>query len=815
FTGPIRLKNAEVEFLVLEDYGETENPLPNEEPKMLWFGRVVGRGSRELIDKFDVKKRKYLGNTTMDAELSLVMANQALARPGILVYDPFVGTGSFLLTCSHFGACSMGSDIDGRQIRGTAGFRRNVNGIKANLAQYNLESRVLDTTVFDVCRNPWRSGALFDAIVTDPPYGVRAGAKRLGRRNGTVPENSFRVVDGIPNHRRDDYYPPTVPYEMSDVVEDLLALAAEKLVVGGRLVYWLPTVAGEYQPEDVPGHPVLRLVANSEQPFGGWSRRLITMEKVKELDTEVVTVGGGHEPAHKNFRDRYFAGFEPAITRPTAATSLDLRISAIPVPRYFTTTTTTHGTNRTIAVVGGGAAGFYTASRILAKTNNVFVDIFERLPAPHGLVRYGVAPDHPEVKNCTNKFDSVASDPRVRLFANVSVGDTIPLDRLRNAYDGVVLAYGASKDRRLNIPGEDGSGDGEKQGVVSARRFVAWYNGYPEAQGLTPDLESFDRVVIVGHGNVALDCARILLSDPDVLAKTDITEAALRVLRKSRVRHVEMVGRRGPLQVSFTTKELREMTKIPGLQIICDRELLNTQCDLGSEYLESRRPLKRMMELLLKHAVDKNDYIGDMGEKTFTLRFLMSPQEMLFDQKVDGQQVPQLLRFGVNRLEGMPESAKAISTDEIIDVPCSVALRSIGYKSTRITGAPFDDYRGVVPNIAGRVTVDQDLVPGLYVAGWLKRGPVGVIATTMQDAYRTADAVVMDLNSGVIGHNDLSFGDADRVILEDIKNVCITNEEWKRLEKYEVEAGRELGKPREKVTEVGQMLAIARGQELE
>ncbi|KAJ2485459.1 hypothetical protein IWW37_005939 [Coemansia sp. RSA 2050] len=310
FQGPIKMKNPDAEFFVCEEYGKPDNPLPAEVPKMIWFGQLIGRGSRDLIDRFDVKKRKYLGNTTMDAELSLVMANQALARNGALVYDPFVGTGSFLLTCSHFGAYSMGSDIDGRQIRGTAGFRRGVNGISANLAQYGLADRVLDTVVFDICRNPWRNGPMFDAIVTDPPYGVRAGAKRLGRKNGVDPERSLRVVDGVENHRRSDYLPPTVPYEMSDVISDLLSFAAEKLVVGGRLVYWLPTVAGEYDPKDLPVHPVLRVVANSEQPFGGWSRRLVTMEKIASLEGCATAELPEHAPAHKNFRDRYFSKFE-------------------------------------------------------------------------------------------------------------------------------------------------------------------------------------------------------------------------------------------------------------------------------------------------------------------------------------------------------------------------------------------------------------------------------------------------------------------------------------------------------------------------
>ncbi|KAJ2486366.1 hypothetical protein EV174_001164 [Coemansia sp. RSA 2320] len=507
FEGAIKMKGAEAEFFVCEEYPVLDTPLAAEQPRRIWFGRVVGQGSRELIDKFDVKKRTYLGNTTMDAELSLVMANQALARAGALVYDPFVGTGSFLLTCSHFGAYSVGSDIDGRQIRGTAGFRRGVNGISANLAQYGLGSRVLDTAVFDICRNPWRSGPLFDAIVTDPPYGVRAGAKRLGRRNGTVPEISLKLVDGVANHRRPDYLPPTVAYEMSDVISDLLEFAAEKLVVGGRLVYWLPTVADEYDPKDLPTHRVFRLVANSEQPFGGWSRRLVTMEKIAPLDTNEclmapgVAATGDHLPAHRNFRDRYFSKFEP-------------------------------------------------------------------------------------------------------------------------------------------------------------------------------------------------------VEDP-----------------------VEVEG--GP---------------------------------------------------------ERGAALG--------------------------------VRFRVNRLEeGAGEAARAVGTDEFVTVPCGMMLRSIGYASTAVDAtAPFDRQRGIVPNIGGRVTDGHgQVVPGLYVAGWVKRGPVGVIATTMQDAYHTGDAILADIHNGyIIGNSDKTRAINEMLARAGVLDKCVTNAEWKRLEAFEVEAGRAAGKPREKVTGVAQMLDIVR-----
>ncbi|RIB14870.1 S-adenosyl-L-methionine-dependent methyltransferase [Gigaspora rosea] len=275
FEGDIDLKNPQVQFGVLEDYGlDPHAGIPPPTPYTIYFGRLIASGNRDLVQKYNLKKRKYIGNTSMDAELSLIMANQALASPGKLIYDPFVGTGSFLLTCAHFGAFTLGSDIDGRQIRGQAD-----KSIKSNIDQYNLGDKVLDTLVFDICHHPWRENLWFDAIVTDPPYGVRAGAKKLGRKD---PTKRPRVIDGVPAHKRENYYPPTKPYEMSEVLIDLLEFAARFLIVGGRLVYWLPTIVDEYSSADIPDHPCMVLISNSEQNFGQWSRRLITMEKFKE-----------------------------------------------------------------------------------------------------------------------------------------------------------------------------------------------------------------------------------------------------------------------------------------------------------------------------------------------------------------------------------------------------------------------------------------------------------------------------------------------------------------------------------------------------
>ncbi|KAI8340203.1 S-adenosyl-L-methionine-dependent methyltransferase [Chlamydoabsidia padenii] len=313
FEGDIDLVNPQVKFGVMEDYGHNSAQKGIRPPlHYIYMGRLVASGSRELVQKYNLKKRHYLGTTSMDAELSLVMANQALADSGKLVYDPFVGTGSFLFTCAHFGSFTLGSDIDGRQIRGKSKDR----GVKSNIEQYNLQGRVLDSLVFDVTKNPWRCDDWLDAIVTDPPYGVRAGAKKLGRKDEDKKPLQLRSYEGVPMHLREDYYPPTKPYEMSEVLSDLLSFSAKHLRIGGRLVYWLPTVVDEYSNTDVPQHPSMILISNSEQNFGQWSRRLITMEKVKSYDAQDHTTLSSSGPSDENapksmghylFREKYFS----------------------------------------------------------------------------------------------------------------------------------------------------------------------------------------------------------------------------------------------------------------------------------------------------------------------------------------------------------------------------------------------------------------------------------------------------------------------------------------------------------------------------
>ncbi|KAJ8331343.1 hypothetical protein QVD99_001628 [Batrachochytrium dendrobatidis] len=318
FDGPIEMHNPDAIFAYFEDYGfgASEGVATPQLPLKVYFGLWVSAANRKLVTQYDLKKRGYLGTTSMDAELSLVMANQALAQPGSFILDPFVGTGSFLVSCSHFGAYTFGSDIDGRQIRGTMG-----KSIETNIDQYMLHSRVLGSLICDIAHHPWRKGAWWDAIVCDPPYGVRAGAKKISSAGSGSTNKSGRDLTHF-KENGEPRYPSTEVYEMEDVIVDLVAFAAAYLVPGGRLVFWLPTLNEQYEPQDIPTHPQLVLISNSEQSFGKWSRRLITMEKVaddalgsndthlKDLISEreaVVRVNSNEKvPGHARFREKYF-----------------------------------------------------------------------------------------------------------------------------------------------------------------------------------------------------------------------------------------------------------------------------------------------------------------------------------------------------------------------------------------------------------------------------------------------------------------------------------------------------------------------------
>ncbi|KAH8925014.1 tRNA guanosine-2'-O-methyltransferase [Atractiella rhizophila] len=307
FTGDIRMYNPELDVACIEDHYPQEHRPPHltSTLRRIYMGRKLREGQRKLLSLYSLKTRHYIGNTAMPPEISFLMANQAKACPGKLVYDPFVGTGSMLLSCAHFGSFVMGSDLDGRQLRG-----KGEGGTRSNFEAYGLTDKLIDFFTGDITQFPLDTGDIFDAIVCDPPYGVRAGAKKLGRKGNRKPlaEEPFMLEDGNYSHRMPDYLPPMQAFEMSEVLTTLLSLSHRLLKPGGRLVYFLPTVETEYKDDDVPTLSGMTLIANSVQEFGHWARRLITMEKLsRSANTkDPTTAGVSKQPAHFDFRRKYF-----------------------------------------------------------------------------------------------------------------------------------------------------------------------------------------------------------------------------------------------------------------------------------------------------------------------------------------------------------------------------------------------------------------------------------------------------------------------------------------------------------------------------
>lgn len=452
---------------------------------------------------------------------------------------------------------------------------------------------------------------------------------------------------------------------------------------------------------------------------------------------------------------------------------------------------------RHVAIVGSGPAGFYAAQQVL-KHPDVQIDVYERLPAPFGLVRYGVAPDHPDVKNVEATFTKVAKNPRVRFVGNVSVGQDVKVSELRSNYHSVLLAYGAAKDRTLNVKGEG------LKNVLSARNFVGFYNGLPEDTNLDVRLDCHDTAVVVGLGNVALDVARVLLTPVDVLKNTDMTEAALEKLHKSTIKRVHVVGRRGPLQVAFTIKEFREMLHLPACQ-----PHFNSGDFQGLKEMvpKLKRPRKRLTELLAKAALDpptqkQLDAWGPEMKTHWHLDLLRRPLEIHPDSSLKNVAG---ITLGINKLVGQEwsEGQEIEETDKREFVECGLILRSIGYKSVRVeSGIPYDDQKGIVPNVDGKVE------PGLYCAGWLATGPRGVIVDTMNEAFKVGQILVEDL----LLLNDTDTEKAGYEVIEKLfqqrKVQPVDFKDWEQIDAKEKLLGEHVGKPREKITDVQAMVDV-------
>jgi ferredoxin/flavodoxin---NADP+ reductase len=455
-----------------------------------------------------------------------------------------------------------------------------------------------------------------------------------------------------------------------------------------------------------------------------------------------------------------------------------------------------------VAIIGSGPSGFYAAGHLLNSKSrpdlDVQVDVYDRLPTPWGLVRGGVAPDHPNIKAVSRVYEKTASHPEFRFFGNVEYGTQITHADLHERYHAVIYAVGAQTDRRMGIPGED------LPGSWAATEFVAWYNGHPDFCELEFDL-SCERAVVVGNGNVAADVARMLALTREELAVTDIADHAIDVLADSGIKEIVVLGRRGPAQAAFTNPELLELGEMTDADVVVDPR--DMELDPGSRaWLESDQASSTQR----KNVDILTGYSGRAPEgkrRRIVLRFLVSPLELLGESHVEG------IRICRNELRDDGSGLRACSTDTIEELDCGIVFRSIGYRGTPLEGLPFDEARGTIPHAAGRI-LDEDgqQLRGDYVVGWIKRGPTGIIGTNKRDAQETVDELLEDLDAGRLNEP----ADPSRESLEELlaqrAPEHVTYAGWEAIDAAEKAAGEPHGRPRVKLTRTEQLLDAARSR---
>lgn len=445
-----------------------------------------------------------------------------------------------------------------------------------------------------------------------------------------------------------------------------------------------------------------------------------------------------------------------------------------------------------VAVVGSGPSGFYAAEHLHRQHDLVVqVDMFDRLPTPFGLVRGGVAPDHQNIKAVTRVYDKIAEHPEFRFYGNIELGRELMHADLRAYYHAVIYAVGARTDKRLGIPRE------YLPGSHSASEFVGWYNAHPDFRSLHFDF-SGTHAVIVGNGNVAMDLARILLVPVEDLHRTDIAEHALHALAESRIRDVTILGRRGPAQAAFTTKELRELGELPD----CDVLVAAAEFDAGPSGAQE----------LSKTALANLEVLRDFAARPLTgasrrvnLQFLRSPVEIVGEDRVRGLVVAE------NELyEAEHGHIRARMTDRYATIPADLVFRAIGYQGVPLPGIPFDAARGVIPNEGGRVVdpTTSERITGEYVVGWIKRGPRGIIGTNKPDSQETVDLLLEDVRAGVFDDRDVPARAVMERLLGERRRDFVSYEDWQMIDMLEQERGREAGaRPRLKFSRIEDMLS--------
>ena len=426
--------------------------------------------------------------------------------------------------------------------------------------------------------------------------------------------------------------------------------------------------------------------------------------------------------------------------------------------------------------------------------------MFERLATPWGLVRAGVAPDHPKIKAVTRRYEKTARLEGFRFFGNVEVGGDLPVQELKAHYHAVLYCFGASGDRRLGIPGEG------LPGSHSATEFVAWYNGHPDFADHAFDL-SARTAVVVGNGNVALDVARMLALPRETLAATDVADHALEALADSAIEEVIVLGRRGPAQAAFTTPELIELSELAQADVIVDPGDMELDPASARIVEEADAQVKKKIEVL--HGYAASEPHGH--DRRIVLRFFASPLEILGDERVEGIRVgrTELVSDGDGRL-------RAVVTDDVETIPCQLVFRSVGYRGTPLPGVPFDERSATIPNDHGRVLDAPDGIqqPGEYVSGWIKRGPSGIIGTNKKDSQDTVDSLLADHAADKLPTPASEDPDAILAVLADRCPDHITYTHWQAIDEHEQALGQPHGRPRVKLVRHEHLLDAAKGAEL-
>ena len=427
-----------------------------------------------------------------------------------------------------------------------------------------------------------------------------------------------------------------------------------------------------------------------------------------------------------------------------------------------------------VAIVGAGPSGFFAAQALQnSQTDDLKfeIDMIERLPTPWGLVRSGVAPDHPKIKTVSKVFEKIAAEPGFRFFGNIDLGKDITIENLRDRYDAVVLATGSGLGRKLGIPGE------ELRGSLSAADFVPWYNGHPDYVDVDVPLDG-KVAVIIGAGNVGMDCGRILAINPEELDSTDTAPHALAALHKSSIREVHIAARRGAEHAAFTAPELRDLPKLEHTDVHLNADEVAQALARASALGEPEKEVRNNLEAM--RIIAENPLVG--RDRSLHLQFLLAPKEIVGSERVEG------ITFSINRVDG----EKVVDTGETLTISCQLVISAIGYTAEPLASVPED--KGKIKNIDGRVEGN------MYVVGWAKRGPSGVVGTNKSDAADVIKLLIEDLNAP---KNSQGIED-----LLPAGHVVVDQEKWLRINASEVAAGEALGKPRLKEVSREKLLSL-------